>query len=62
MTTIITTYQDFLTRLESLGLMSLSTILPGLPLLGGETPESLGRPRKPGRQSWRRRRLAKKFK
>jgi hypothetical protein len=41
MTTLLTTYEDFVARVESLGFMALSHLLPGLPSLGGETPESL---------------------
>ncbi len=40
MTNLLTTYEDFLARVESLGFMALSQILPGLPSLGGETAES----------------------
>jgi hypothetical protein len=38
---MLTTYEDFVARVESLGFMALSPLLPGLPSLGGETPESL---------------------
>jgi len=38
---MLTTYEDFLARVESLGFMALSNILPGLPSLGDETAESL---------------------
>lgn len=38
---MLTTYEDFIARVESLGFMALSPLLPGLPSLGGETPESL---------------------
>jgi hypothetical protein len=41
MTVMLTTYEDFVARVESLGFMTLSPLLPGLPSLGGETPESL---------------------
>lgn len=41
MTALLTTYEDFIARAESLGFMALSPILPGLPSLGGETPGSL---------------------
>ena len=38
---MISTYEDFLERVEKLGFMSLSPLLPGFPSLGGETPENL---------------------
>jgi len=38
---MLMTYEDFLERVETLGFMSLSPLLPGLPSLGGETPENL---------------------
>jgi len=41
MTTMLTTYEDFVARVESLGFMALSHLLPGLPSLGDETAESL---------------------
>jgi hypothetical protein len=41
MTTFLVTYEDFLARVETLGFMPLSQLFPGLPSLGGETPESL---------------------
>lgn len=41
MTVMLTTYEDFVARVESLGFMALSPLLPGLPSLGGETPKSL---------------------
>ena len=41
MTVMLSTYEDFIARVESLGFMSLSPLLPGLPSLGGETPENL---------------------
>lgn len=37
---MLTTYEDFVARVESLGFMALSPLLPGFPSLGGETPES----------------------
>ncbi|HLO17473.1 MAG TPA: hypothetical protein VK206_21750 [Anaerolineales bacterium] len=40
MTVMLTTYEDFVARAESLGFLALSPILPGLPSLGSETPES----------------------
>jgi hypothetical protein len=40
MTAVLTTYEDFVARVESLGFMALSHLLPGLPSLGGETAES----------------------
>ena len=40
MTAMLTTYEDFLARVEALGFMALSQILPGLPSLGSETAES----------------------
>jgi hypothetical protein len=41
MTVMLTTYEDFIARVESLGFMALSPILPGFPSLDGETPRSL---------------------
>jgi hypothetical protein len=41
MTAILTTYEDFVARVDALGFMALSHLTPGLPSLGGETPESL---------------------
>ncbi len=41
MSTILTTYADFIDRVEALGFMPLSQILPGLPSLGAETAEGL---------------------
>ena len=41
MTAMLTNYEDFVTRVEALGFMALSNLLPGLPSLGDETPESL---------------------
>ncbi len=38
---MLTTYTDFIARVEELGFMSLSPILPGFPSLGDETPEAL---------------------
>ena len=38
---MLTTYEDFIARVELLGFMALSPLLPGFPSLGGETPESL---------------------
>ncbi|MCA9869007.1 MAG: hypothetical protein KC487_01255, partial [Anaerolineae bacterium] len=40
MTTMLTTYEDFIARVEALGFMTLSPLLPRLPSLGGETAES----------------------
>ena len=40
MTNMLMTYEDFLERVETLGFMALSPLLPGLPSLGGETPEN----------------------
>lgn len=40
MTDLLTTYEEFLARVEALGFMALSPLLPGLPSLGGETAES----------------------
>jgi hypothetical protein len=37
---MLTTYEEFLARVEALGFMPLSTLLPGLPSLGDETAES----------------------
>lgn len=41
MTAMLTTYEDFIARVESLGFMALSNLLPGLPSLGDETAENL---------------------
>ena len=41
MTALLTAYEDFLARVESLGFMTLSPLLPGLPSLSDETTESL---------------------
>ena len=41
MTIMLTTYEDFVARVESLGFMALSNLIPGLPSLGDETAESL---------------------
>jgi hypothetical protein len=41
MTALLTTYDDFIARVEALGFMALSPILPGFPSLRSETPESL---------------------
>ena len=38
---MIITYEDFLDRVEVLGFMALSPLLPGLPSLSDETPENL---------------------
>ena len=40
MPALLTTYEDFVARVESLGFMALSHLLPGLPSLGDETAES----------------------
>ena len=40
MTAMLTTYEEFIARVEALGFMMLSPLLPGLPSLGGETAES----------------------
>ena len=40
MTAMLTTYEEFIARVESLGFMTLSPLLPGLPSRGGETAES----------------------
>lgn len=37
---MLTTYEDFIARVEFLGFMPLSQLLPGMPSLGGETAES----------------------
>lgn len=37
----LTTYEDFIARVESLGFMAFSPLLPGLPSLSDETTESL---------------------
>lgn len=41
MTTMLTTYEDFVARVESLGFMAFSSLLPGFPSLSDETRESL---------------------
>jgi hypothetical protein len=41
MTIMLTNYDDFVARVESLGFMALSQLLTGLPSLGAETTESL---------------------
>lgn len=41
MTILLTTYEEFIARVESLGFMALSNLLPGMPSLGDETAESL---------------------
>lgn len=41
MTKMLMTYKDFLDRVETLGFIALSPLLPGLPSLSGETPENL---------------------
>jgi len=41
MTELLTTYDEFIARVESLGFMALSHLLSGLPSLGGETEKSL---------------------
>jgi len=38
---MLTTYQAFIDRVEALGFMALSPLLPGFPSLGGETPQAL---------------------
>jgi hypothetical protein len=38
---MLNNYEDFLARVEALGFMALSTLLPGLPSLDDETAESL---------------------
>ncbi len=38
---LLTTYPDFLQRVEELGFMPMSNILPGYPSLGAETPPQL---------------------
>jgi hypothetical protein len=38
---MLTTYDDFVARVEALGFMALSQLLPGVPSLGDETAESL---------------------
>ena len=40
MAVMLTTFEDFVARVESLGFMALSHLLPGLPSLGDETSES----------------------
>src|SRR5262245_30221152 len=37
----LTRYQDFLDRVDELGFMALSRLLPGLPSLSEETPRSI---------------------
>ena len=41
MTAMWTTYEDFIGRVEVLGFMALSNLLPGFPSLGNETPKNL---------------------
>lgn len=41
MTALLTTYEEFVARVDTLGFMALSQLMPGLPSLGGETPKSL---------------------
>jgi hypothetical protein len=41
MTAMLTNYDDFVARVEALGFMTLSPLVPGFPSLGDETPESL---------------------
>jgi hypothetical protein len=38
---LLTTYEEFLERVESLGFMAFTSFLPGLPSLSAETPEHL---------------------
>ena len=38
---LLITYENFFARIQSLGFLALSHLLPGLPSLGEETPESL---------------------
>jgi hypothetical protein len=38
---MLTTFEDFIARVETLGFMPLSTLISGLPSLGSETPKSL---------------------
>ena len=40
MTALLNTYDEFIARVEALGFMALSPLVPGLPSLGGETAES----------------------
>ena len=40
MTAMLSTYEDFIARVESLGFMALSPLLPGFPSLSDETAES----------------------
>jgi hypothetical protein len=40
MTALLTTYDEFIARVEALGFMALSPLVSGLPSLGGETAES----------------------
>ncbi len=40
MIVMLTNYEDFVARVESLGFLALSPSLPGLPSLGSETPEN----------------------
>jgi hypothetical protein len=41
MSAMFTMYEDFIARVETLGFMTLSRLLPGLPSLGDETAQSL---------------------
>jgi len=38
---LLTTYQDFIHRVDELGFLSMSNILPGLPSLSTETPRNI---------------------
>jgi hypothetical protein len=40
MTALLNTYDEFISRVEALGFMALSPLVPGVPSLGGETAES----------------------
>ena len=41
MTAMLTTYEDFVARVESMGFIALLQLLPGLPALGSEIVDSL---------------------
>ena len=41
MVSLLTTYEEFLERVESLGFMAFTSFLPGLPSLSAETPANL---------------------
>lgn len=50
---ILKRYEDFLNRVEELGFMAFSNILPGFPSLTEETPEGIWHTGDPGTDPWR---------